>query len=132
MRLSKEEFADVPHLFSTQEEADSRMILHVFEADQQYKQNGCNGQIVVQASDTDVMVLLTHYYNKLIATSELWMYMGKITAVQDRRRFVAIHTISDALGISFCNILSAVLCLSGCDTVSSLLGIGKKKTHFSK
>ena len=65
---------DVPHLFSTHEEGDTRMILHILEADEKYKQMQTPGRTIAQSPDADWMALLLHHFKRLQATSELWMY----------------------------------------------------------
>ena len=114
-------------LSSTHEEADTRMLLHAMKADETFQRNGVSGHTVVQATDTDVMVLLIHYYIKMKSTSEIWMRIGHINSTLDKRRYIPIHSISAELGKTFCQILPAVHCITGCDSVSSFFGIGKKK-----
>ena len=118
---------DIPHLCSTHEEADTRMILHILEADEKYKQMHTPGRTIAQSPDADWMALLLHHFKRLQATSELWMYTGTMAATVDRRRYIGIHSIHSNVGAAFCDILPAIHVLSGIDTVSSLFCIGKKK-----
>ena len=51
-------------LASTQEEADTRIILHALYSDKLYQENNVQGRIVVKSPDKDVLVLLVHYFPK--------------------------------------------------------------------
>jgi hypothetical protein len=55
--VSDHEFFDCPDLYSTQEEADTRMILQALHADKRLKELGKQGRIIIKTSDTDVIVL---------------------------------------------------------------------------
>lgn len=55
------------------------------------------------------------------------METGTISKTTDQRRFIPIHAIANSIGIAVCHSLPAAHALSGCDTVSSFYGIGKKK-----
>ena len=127
MKLTKHGAISDDSMASTHEEADTRLILHVMEADRTYESKGTRGRTVVQASDTDVLVLLLHYFSQLKATEELWMFSGRTTPLTDKRRYIGVHAIYGVMGEAFCRILPAVHSISGCDTVSSFFGIGKKK-----
>ncbi|CAC5359720.1 unnamed protein product [Mytilus coruscus] len=113
-------------LYSTQEEADTRILLHSLYADNQIFSNRTKGRIVVQSSDTDVLVLCVHYFPKLENTEELWFQTGSVSNLKDGRRFLPVHEICRSLGPSICNLLPASHALTGCDTNSSFFGLGKK------
>jgi hypothetical protein len=55
--VSDQEVFDCPDLYSTQEEADNRMILQALHADKRLKELGKQGRIIIKTSDTDVIVL---------------------------------------------------------------------------
>ena len=69
-------------LYSIQEEADTRMLLHAIAATTTL-------QCVVSCDDTDVIVFPLYYYSKKNATS-ITVHVGKYT---HRGRFVPIHAI---------------------------------------
>ena len=75
--------------------------------------------ISVVSDDTDVFVLLMHYYAELHLTCHLTM---KSTG-SDRTVIDIAETVKEHLGI-VANLL-AMHCLSGCDTVAQLYSIGK-------
>ena len=62
-------------------------------------------------------------------TVKMWFETGTITTTTDKRRFVPVHSICAAVGLQFCNVLLAIHSLTGCDSVSSLFGIGKKTVY---
>jgi hypothetical protein len=105
--------ADVSLLEASHEEADTHIIMHGIAA----KKEGYK-RLIVSCRDTDVLVLLVHFTNKL--PQEIWFRTG--TARQ--RRFVAVHDINFRQTIR--QNLPAYHALSGCDTVSQLSGQGKK------
>ena len=124
--LSSGLLQDVSELFCTHEEASTRMVLHAMSANEIYQSRGVQGRIIVSSSDTDVMILFVHYFPQMKNTSEVWMRIGRATSTADKRRYVPIHTISESLGDTFCKILPALHCLTGCDSVSSFFRIGKR------
>jgi hypothetical protein len=69
--VSDQEVFDCPDLYSTQEEADNRMILQVLHADKRLKELGKQGRIIIKTSDTDVIVLCIYFDKQMTNTSEL-------------------------------------------------------------
>jgi hypothetical protein len=60
--LNQNGMLDCSCLAITQEEADTRIILHALYSDKLYQENNVQGRIVVKSPDTDVLVLLVHYF----------------------------------------------------------------------
>lgn len=107
----------------THEEADTRMIYHALAADAQYtNRNGCT---VIRVDDTDVFALAVHFYPKMENTKELWIELGNL-GKKENKKYLPIHTLCSTLNPITCKVLPAVHALTGCDTVSAFLGIGKK------
>ena len=75
-------------------------------------------KIMVHATDTDVLVLAINTVGAL-KECELWLAFG-------HSRYIPAHTIAAALGDDWCKGLLFMHAFSGCDTVSSFSGIGKK------
>ena len=69
------------------------------------------------------MIFLYQSATNFILLDELWFKTG----VGKNIRFIAIHTLASKMGSSMCKILPVVHAISGCDSVSSFSGIGKKK-----
>jgi hypothetical protein len=47
----------------------------------------------VKSPDTDVLVLLVHYFPNMKNTSELWFQTGLITSTKDCRRYIPVHEL---------------------------------------
>jgi hypothetical protein len=116
-------------LNSSQEEADTRIILHALNMSNQFKDKNVMGRIVIKSPDTDVLVLLVHYFSRMSNTSELWFQTGTITALKDGRRYIPVHDLCKSLSAVLCRILPAAHALTGCDTTSAMFGIGKKSVY---
>lgn len=112
----------VPELDSTQEEADTRMILHLHHS----ASSGVN-KAVVCSPGTDVLVLLVEN-RSLIECAELYMFTGKEEKHTSNKRFIPVHQICDQLTADEMRIILPVYCITGCDTVSSFYGHEKKNT----
>lgn len=97
------------------EAADTELLLHANDAAKD------GGRVVIQSPDTDVFVLCISHCED-IGCQELWFRIG----VKDRLRYIPVHRIAASLGILLCKVLPAFHALSGCDSTSSLSGIGKK------
>jgi hypothetical protein len=95
--VSDQEVFDCPDLYSTQEEADTCMILQALHADKRLKELGKQGRIIIKTSDTDVIVLCIYFYKQMTNTSELWVQMGNVISVKDGRRFLSIHELCSSL-----------------------------------
>ena len=105
-----------PDIFTSHEETDNIIIQQTFMAVEQGA--GC---LSVMADDTDVYILLLHYYNQ----KELNIPMFMESSVHGRQT-----TDIRATAKEHANILPNVLAahgLSGCDPVASCYNIGKIK-----
>ncbi len=116
MLVTDQSVSSVLDLQSTQEEADTRIILHLIHA----VSNGVE-RVVIHANDTDVIVLCIYYLStdKLNTLKELW-----VRTEQDK--YIPIHDITAALGPAMCQRLPFVHSLSGRDTTSYPYFTGKK------
>ena len=101
---------------STHEEADTRMFLHVSDA-----VNHGYGRVMVRTVDSDVLVLAIAAVQQL-SIDELWIAFGSGKSL----RYLPAHEMAGALGPERCIALPFVHAFSGCDTVSSFAGRGKK------
>jgi len=113
-KLTKDHWEEVAELKSTQEEADTRMLLHALHAAEAgYK------AVVITAEDTDVLVLCLAF-NKDIPCP-VYQKCG----TQTRTRFLDIDKLARSMGDSVCDALVGLHVFSGCDTVSAFAGRGK-------
>jgi hypothetical protein len=99
-----------------QEEADTRMMLHLHHAAQQG-----HTKAYLRTVDSDVVVLAISLFHEL-GLSELWIGFGIGTAYKD----IPVHSIVHTLGIQHSKTLPVFHAMTGCDIVSALYGIGKK------
>jgi hypothetical protein len=100
----------------THEEADSRMLLHCHHAAEQGAK-----QIALRTVDTDVVVLAVSSFPDL-NIDKLWIIFG----VGKNVRVIPVHEIAASLGIDRTKSLPVFHAFTGCDTVSSFGGRGKK------
>lgn len=99
-----------------QEEADTRMILHLRHAADQG-----HTRAFLRTVDSDVVVLAISFFLEL-GLSELWVGFGSGKNYKD----IPIHQISQILGPQKCEVLPLFHALTGCDVVSAMFGIGKR------
>ena len=84
----------VEELSSSQEEADSRIILHMQHTNDAFKKaRKGKGTIIVRAHDTDVVVLCTRYFPILSHIQYLWIEAGYIGK---NYRWIPIHDLCAA------------------------------------
>lgn len=98
------------------EEADTGLLIHA-----KYSTHP-RSRIIIQSPDTDMLVLCVTQFDE-IPCEELWFSTG----VKDRLRYIPVHAVSEKLRQKLCKSLPAFHALTGCDTTSSLTGVGKKK-----
>ena len=104
------------HLHGNHEEVDTRLILHSCEA-----ANEGYERLVLRCSDTDVLLILCYFMPARVA--EVLMVSGTST----QQKFYPVHTRSNQFSQSVRENLLSFHALTGCDTVSSFSGYGKKK-----
>ena len=105
----------VLELCSNQEEADTRMFLHSLHAS-----NAGHQQILIKSSNTDVEVLACYYRENI--TADIFLLSG----TRSRARVIPVSQVCEQLGVEVCQALPGLHALTGCDTVSSFAGKGKK------
>lgn len=123
--------SDIPELWSTHEEADIRNVKHSLFADSFYRDENVTGRVIVRSPNTNVLLLLIHYYPQMTNTDELWFQTGVLSSARDGREYIPVQDMSKSLGPSISSLLPAVHTLTGYDTTSSLLGLGKKNYVYS-
>eukprot|EP00794_Sanderia_malayensis_P001481 gene1481-1638_t len=115
--LSSEEMPDMSALSPcTHEEADTRMIIHTFDA----SLHG-HRRIKIRSNDTDVVVLAVAFA-PLISIDELWISYGPSKQIRN----LPAHSIATSIGQKTARVLPLFHALTGCDTVSFFGGRGKK------
>ena len=99
-----------------QEEADTRMLLHLQHAAVQG-----HTKAYLRTVDTDVVVLAIYHFHELGLT-ELWVGFGSGKTFKE----IPIHHICQQLGSQHCKALLFFHAYTGCDVTSAMSGIGKK------
>ena len=104
-----------------QEEAGVRLFIHVNDA----ARNGLR-RITIAANDTDIVVIALYIFSAL-KLDELWI----VTGVGKNQRWLPINQYAAKLGDKVSSALPYQYASTGCDTVSSFAGSGKKQpgTH---
>lgn len=102
---------------SDHKEADSKMIAFCkFLLSQSLE------RMIISSPDTDVLVICCYHKLCCLDIPEVWFKTG----VSTRRRFIPVHDINTQLGSLLTNLLPVFHAITGCDSVSSFNGIGKK------
>ena len=115
--LSSEDRRDMSALAPcTHEEADSRVMIHAFDASLQGHR-----RIKIRSNDTDVVVLAVSIA-PVLPLEELWISFGS----SKQLRNLPAHAIATSLGGEKACVLPMFHALTRCDTVSFFGGRGKK------
>lgn len=108
---------DVPALNCDHEEADTRLVAHALHASQQSFQT-----VIVSSPDTNVAIMcLGHACH--------FKSLGFLTGTKTKRRIIDIVKCSQALGKEMQSSLVGLHAFTGCDSVSSFSGKGKKTSY---
>lgn len=99
-----------------QEEADTRMILHLRHAAEQGHKKA-----YLRTVDSDVVILAVSLFHDL-GLSEVWVGFGTGKTYKD----IPVHHIAQQLGPRSCQALAFFHAFTGCDCVSAFHRIGKK------
>jgi len=108
----------VDDLQSSQEKADTRIVLHCMYA---ANNSSSDEALVVRSPDTDVFVILIHYCSRI--NRQIFFDTG----TGNNRRLIDVNKIASALGSDVTAALPAFHAFTGCDTVSAFFGKGKKR-----
>ena len=103
-------------LFSSQEEADTRIILHCDHISRNFSETTV---IIVRSPDTDVLVLLSKFPQNINQLVLFEKGMG------NKRRLLNIKETILTKGENVCSVLPALHAFTGCDTTSSFDRRGK-------
>ena len=109
----------VEDLFSNQEEADTRFPLHAKNAADEG-----HSKIIIKSSNVDVEVLF------ILHAKEISVSLYILSGTESRTRYIDMSQIVENLGYNICNALVGLDAFTGCDSVNTSVGRGKK-TAFS-
>jgi len=107
----------VPALYSNQEKADTRIILHCLHAAATMP---TDTGIIVRSPDTDVLVLLLAY------SCEVRHQLFFDTGTGNNRRLIDVHRIGNSIGTEMAKALSAFHAFTGSDCTSAFVRRGKR------
>ena len=110
----------VPSLGCNHPEADTRVILHMLHA-----ARTTPGDIIIRASDTDILVILLHHVHRVTAT--VWMEVR--TSGQRNRRYINVTKIAATIGPALCAALPGFHSFTGCDYTSAFVRKGKIRPY---
>jgi len=100
----------------THEEADTRILLHVAHC----AKRGIM-KVAIRTVDADVVIIsVGHFFDLHI--EELWISFG----VGNQFNHIPVHAIANSLQAEKSKAMMMFHAISGCDTISSFLGKGKK------
>ena len=116
VKVRKRVSVHIEELHSDHEEADTKLLLHDKHAARDHR------RIVLQSPDTDVAVLRVSHFRDL-SVEEVWFCTG----VKDKMKYIPVHKIAVGFKEKVCTVLPAFHVLTGCDSTSSLLNVGKRK-----
>ena len=124
-KITLEGYSRIDMLESNQEEADTRLLLHVENANQDYP------NIVINSPDTNVFILA------LSKCLSIDAHLNFLTVVKDKRKIIDIEAVADkayqSIDLESCeksvllDTLVAYHCFTGCDNISAFAGRGKIK-----
>ena len=100
----------------SQEEADTKIVLHCFHASQSFPENV---PLRIRSPDTDVFMLLLRYTN---AIHRVILFD---TGTGNKRRVINVNVIAHDLGSDMCRAMLNLHALSGCDTTSLFVRHGR-------
>jgi len=104
----------VPELYSSQEEADTRIMLHLSHISRfNYK------SAIVASIDTDVRLLCIAFIEQFS------MKVFQKSGTENRVKYVNINDVHNLLGNDVCQALLGMHAFTGCDSVSCFAGKGK-------
>ena len=112
-RITKSCQCIVDELTTSQEEADTRMLLHAKHASTDHE------AIVILSEDTDVLVLSLGMYNDI--SQQLYIRCG----TSNRMRYIGIAKLGQSLGEETHSALIGLHSFTGCDSISAFGGKGK-------
>jgi hypothetical protein len=112
--INKQEHHDIGLLKSSIEEADGRIIPHIHWSltSKEYK------NFVVLSNDTDVLVLILHYYRlfKQYGIKNIWIRIGRGAA----QRLIPLHHLYSTMPKPLVKVLLAAHIGTGCDALSKI------------
>ena len=105
VKIDREGTLHIPELATSQEEADTWILLHAKHASPDHE------SITVVSEDTDVIILALAFFRQI---GKIYVRCGS----QARTRYIDISKLCTSLGEEICEGLLGLHAFTGCDTVS--------------
>ena len=99
-----------PHLYSTHEEADSKIIFHVTSIEE-------NSNVVIGTADTDVLIIALGCINQIPPCSNLCPEVGLYS--KSTLRHINVNKLYGKIGDPVCKFLPAYHAFTGCNYTAS-------------
>ena len=109
---------NVSELNSSQEEADTRILLHC-----KFAESAGDEILVVRTVDTDVFLLLLHFISVLSTCQQILFDTGS----GDKRRIIDLKCLAAKISQPVISSLLGLHAFTGCDTTSAFTRLGKIK-----
>jgi len=106
--------SNVEELYCTHEEADTIIILHTTNLARS------DTRVIIGCDDTDVLVLLLHYYSKGHLDGEVYMHAGHSRKMTTNERYIPVYQLAHKIGQKVCACLPAM---------HALFRIGKRTAY---
>ena len=106
---------EIADLATSQEEADTRLLLHCKHADEVFE------KLIITSPDTDVAIIALGVIHKFKST------LGLSTGSSTNKRIIDLSAIYSHFGDLFCKALPYLHAVTGCDSTSAFFRKGKKK-----
>jgi len=84
--------SNVEELYCTHEEANTRRILHATNLARSHT------RVIIRCDDTDVLVLLLHYYSKGHLNGEVYMHARHSGKMTMNERYIPVHQLAHKIG----------------------------------
>ena len=117
--ITKERVTEIAELRSIQEEADTRMMIHIKHATSKF------GKVIIVSEDTDVLVILLGLHSDMVNAKETRIILRR--GKGNNIRLIDISRLVTILGSDLCKAMLGVHAFTGCDCVSAIAGQGKIK-----
>lgn len=107
-------------LTSNQDEADTRLILHAADALSESE------LVVIRSVDTDVIIIVLHHFHSVLnerSEKDVIMLIG----MGQHKRYISLYQLATNIPPAISINLLSLHALTGCDSVSSIFRVSKKR-----
>ena len=80
------------HLKLTYDEADTKMVIHMIDANDTFMEIGVQGKNIIKSPDTDVLILLLYYFPYVISYIQVMVSDGNVNLKHFESYLCTPHT----------------------------------------